>query len=90
MIHIVDVSDLRDVTRLRILRPSMRVEIPQPKLAEKPQIVAANKMDITEDAQYEGSKLISKTRAIKSFRFQHSFIEAYPVDRHAFRVGHAA
>ena len=38
-----------------------------PKLAEKPQIVAANKMDITDDAQYEKFKAYIEEKGLRVF-----------------------
>ena len=68
LIHIVDVSgsEGRDpIEDFETINEELRSY--SPKLAEKPQIVAANKMDITEDAQYERFKAYIEEKVYKVF-----------------------
>jgi GTP-binding protein len=68
LIHVVDVSgsEGRDpIDDFETINQELRSY--SPKLAEKPQIVAANKMDITDDAQYEKFKAYIEEKGLAVF-----------------------
>ena len=79
LIHIVDVSgsEGRDpIEDFETINEELRSY--SPKLAEKPQIVAANKMDITEDAQYERFKAYIEEKVYKVFPISAQLHRACP------------